>query len=134
MDQFNYDSFADRDHLSIDRWEWMDQSTISFQTRFDSTTVVVGTPSYTLRWRVVGASCYFQCTFVATTSIATTAGTDYMVLPITAAGYGGVATMVNRSTNIAVGTAVIDPVNNRVYLPTQVASGSTFVVSGWYEV
>lgn len=131
---FNQQGFAWRDLLGQDRWESRDQSVIGFTTQFSVT--VVGTPTYKLRYRTVGKVCEFQCDFVATTSIATTAGTHYMSLPITAnaASGGGCATMVNKSTNVAVGVGVIDVTNSRVYLPTQAAIGSTFNVSGWYEV
>jgi len=118
-------SFAYRDLLSIDRWE-------SFTVTASIT--VVGTPTYTGRYRVVGRQVFFQISAVSTTSIATTAGTSYFVLPIPAKGIGGMATMTNASTNVAVGVCVIDVANSRVYPPSQAANGSTFHVVGWYEI
>jgi hypothetical protein len=118
-------SFAYRDLLSQDRWE-------SFTVSASLT--VVGTPTYSGRFRVVGRQCFFQVSAVSTTSIATTAGTSYFALPMTANGIGGVATMTNDTTNIAVGVCHVDVSTSRVYPPTQVASGNTFVVAGWYEV
>jgi hypothetical protein len=118
-------SFAYRDLLSQDRWE-------SFTVSASLT--VVGTPTYSGRFRVVGRQCFFQVSAVSTTSIATTAGTSYFALPMTANGIGGVATMTNDTTNIAVGVCHVDVSTSRVYPPTQGASGNTFVVAGWYEV
>ena len=118
-------SFSFRDLLGIDRWE-------SFIVSVSLT--VVGTPTYTGRLRIVGRQCFFQVTLVSTTSIASTAGTHYISLPITAQGFGGVATMQNLTTNIAVGVCVIDVTNSRCYVPTQAASANTFTVSGWFEI
>lgn len=118
-------SFAYRDLLSVDRWE---SFTVS------ASVTLVGAATYTGRYRLVGRQCFFQVSLVAATSIATTAGTHYVTLPITAQGLGGVATMTNDTTNIAVGTCHIDVSTSRCYLPTQGASGNTFIVAGWYEV
>lgn len=118
-------SFAFRDLLGVDRW---DEFTVS------ASLTVVGTPTYTGRFRFVGSQCFFQVSLVSSTSIATTAGTHYISLPVTAKGLGGVASMTNGTTNIAVGVCHIDVANSRCYLPTQGASGNVFTVSGWYEV
>jgi hypothetical protein len=118
-------SFSFRDLAGQDRWE-------SFTVSASLTEV--GTAVYTGRQRVVGRQCFFQVKVVPDTSVATTAGTSYITLPITAAGLGGVATMTNDTTNIAVGTCHIDVANSRVYPPAQVASGNTFIVAGWYEI
>jgi hypothetical protein len=117
-------SFAWRDLLSLDRW---DEFTVS------ASLTVVGTPTYSGRYRIVGRQVFFQVSLVSSTSIATTAGTHYVTLPIAAKGIGGMATMTNATTNIAVGVAHIDVTNSRAYLPSQVASGDTFIVAGWYE-
>lgn len=93
----------------------------------------VGTPTVTARYRLVGKKCEFQVKVVPSTSIATTAGTSYISLPVAATGYGGSVTMVNTSTNVAVGVGVIDVNNSRAYVPSQTASGNTFVISGWCE-
>jgi hypothetical protein len=118
-------SFSFRDLRGQDRWETF---TVS------ASLTEVGTAVYTGRHRVVGKQCFFQIQVVPDTSVATTAGTSYITLPITAAGLGGVATMANDTTNIAVGTCHIDVANSRVYPPSQVASADTFMVAGWYEI
>lgn len=121
----DFRSFAYRDLLSVDQW---DTFTVS------ASLTVVGTPTYTGRYRIVGRQVFFQVSLVASTSIATTAGTHYVTLPIGAAGIGGTATMSNDSTNIAVGVCHIDVSTGRCYLPAQAASGSTFNVCGWFEI
>lgn len=125
LDNVDERSFAYRDLLSIDRWE-------AFTVTASLT--IVGTPTYVGRYRVVGRQCFFQISAVASTSIATTAGTHYFALPIAAKGIGGVSTMTNDTTNIAVGTCHIDVATSRCYVPTQAASGNTFTVAGWFEV
>ena len=122
----NKKGFAYRDLIEQDRWE-------AFSPTFTSLTVV-GATTYTGRVRVVGRQCFFQVTLLAATSIASTAGTTYMTLPITATGIAGSAAMTNETTDVAVGVCHIDPGNSRCYLPSQGASGNTFTVAGWYEV
>lgn len=119
------ESFAYRDLLGVDRWE---DFTVS------ASITVVGTPTYTGRFRIVGRQCFFQISAVATTSIATTAGTSYFALPRTAKGIGGVATMTDDTTNVAVGVCHIDVANSRVYPPSQAASADTFTICGQYEI
>ena len=118
-------SFAFKDLLGVDLWD-------SFTVAVILT--VVGTPTYTGRYRIVGRQCFFQVSLVATTSIASTAGTHYVTLPITAKGIGGVASMTNDTTNIAVGVCHIDVAESRCYLPALVASGNTFNVCGWFDI
>lgn len=118
-------SFAYRDLLNQDLW---DSFTVS------ASITVVGTPTYSGRYRIVGRQVFFQISAVSTTSIATTAGTSYFALPIAAKGIGGVATFTNDTTNIAVGVCHIDVANSRVYPPTQAASADTFNVCGWFEI
>lgn len=123
-------SFALRDLLGIDRW---DPFTVS------ASLTVVGTPTYTGRFRFVGKQCFFQIRAVSSTSIAATAGTHYFSLPTVAKGLGGQATMTDATTKIAVGDCHIDtsqtpPTPGRVYVPTLIASGDTFIVAGWYEI
>lgn len=118
--------FAFRDLIGEDRW-------VAFTPVFGSLTVV-GTTTYTGRLRVVGKSCFFQVQFSAATSIASTAGTDYLTLPMTAKGLAGVGTMTNDTTNIAVGACHIDVATSRCYLPTQAASGNVFTLAGWFEL
>jgi hypothetical protein len=119
-------SFAFRDLMSVDRWE-------SFTPAFTSLTVV-GTPSYTGRYRIVGRQLQFQVELVSTTSIASSAGTTYMALPISAVGLAGLAAMTNGTTAVAVGLCHIDVDNSRCYLPAQSASGNTFNICGSYEI
>ena len=118
--------FAFRDITGQDLW-------IAFTPTFTSLTVV-GATTYTGRFHVIGKQCFFQVTLLAATSIASTAGTTYMTLPITSKGIAGEATMANLTTAVAVGSAVIDATNSRCYLPSQSASGNTFSLAGWYEV
>ncbi len=119
-------SFSWRDLQGQDSWT-------AFTPSFTSLTVV-GATSYTARYRVVGRQCFFQVQLSAATSIASTAGTTYLALPVTAKGLAGMATMTNGTTNQAVGTCHIDATNSRCYLPTQAASGNTFTVAGNYEI
>lgn len=119
-------SFAYRDIVSLDRWE-------SFTPVFGSLTVV-GATSYTGRYRLVGRQLQFQVSFSAATSIASTAGTDYLTAPVTVKGVAGIAIMTNDTTNIAVGMCHVDVANSRIYLPTQTASGNTFTLCGSYEI
>lgn len=119
-------SFAFRDLLSVDRWE-------RFIPSFTSLTVS-GSSSYDGRYRIVGRQLQFQVEFAASTSVASTAGTTYMALPIEAAGLAGMAVMTNATANTAVGTCHIDVTNSRCYLPTQGASGNTFNICGSYEI
>ena len=118
-------SFAYNDMLGQDRW-------FPFTPSFSLT--VVGTPTYVGRYRIIGSKMEFQVSAVATTSIASTAGTHYLTLPRMAKGIGGVATMTNNTTNIAVGVCHIDTATSRCYLPTQAASGDTFNIAGSFEI
>ena len=124
--ELNRYGFAYRDLLAQDKWE-------AFTPVFGSLTVV-GATSYTGRYRVIGKMCQFQVKFSAATSIAATAGTDYLNLPISAQGIAGSAVMTNQTTNISVGTCHIDVTNSRCWLPTQLASGNVFNLCGSYEV
>ena len=119
-------SFSYLDIIGQDKWE-------SFTPVFGSLTVV-GATTYSGRYRFVGRKVEFQVSFSAATSIASTAGTDYLNLPITASGLSGFGVMTNDTTNIAVGDCHIDTATSRCYLPTQLASGNTFNLYGSYEV
>lgn len=118
-------SFAWRDIIGQDGW-------FAFTPVFGALTVV-GATTYTGRYRIVGRQMFFQVKFLAATSIASTAGTDYLTLPTTAKGITGSAVMTNDTSNIAVGVCHIDVTNSRCYLPTQGASGNAFTLAGWYE-
>lgn len=126
VDDFvNKAGFSARDLQGIDRWE-------AWTPTYSLTTV--GAVTISGRYRVIGRKCEFQVKVSAATSIASTAGTHYIDLPIAAQGLSGMAVMTNDTTNIAVGVGHIDVATSRAYLPTQAASGNTFNVSGWYEV
>lgn len=122
----NVGGFADRDLRGQDKWE-------TFTPVFGSLTVV-GATSYTGRLRKVGKLLQFQVQFSAATSIASTAGTDYLTLPIAAVGLSGIAVMTNDTTNVAVGLCHLDVATSRCYLPTQAASANTFKLFGSYEI
>ena len=119
-------SFAFLDITSQDAWK-------TWTVAFGSLTVV-GATNYSGRYHLEGKVLRFQVRFSAATSIESTAGTDYLNLPIAAKGLGGMAVMTNATTNIAVGVCHIDATNSRAYLPTQGASGNTFILAGWYEI
>ena len=124
--QVDYGGFSWRDLLGQDKWD-------TFTPVFGSLTVV-GDTSYSGRFRIVGRQCFFQVKFSAATSVASTAGTDYLTLPVTAKGLSGAAVMTNDTTNVAVGTCHIDVATSRCYLPTQIASANVFNLAGWCEV
>ena len=119
-------SFSYRDLIGQDKWE-------TFTPTFTNLTVV-GATTYVGRFRVVGRQCFFQVSLLAATSIASTAGSTYMALPVTPQGIAGMGTMANETTDIAVGVCSIDATNGRCYLPSQIASANTFTLAGWYEV
>ena len=137
----NERGFANRDLNGIDAYQIRTQANIAFTTQFPAITVV-GTPTYTMRWRDVGKACQFEVEFKSSTTIASTAGVSYFQLPmlpydpnsLQPFGKGGMAQMNNISTNIAVGLCSINLANGRCYLPTQAASANTFQVSGWYPI
>lgn len=115
------------DMLGQDAWQ-------TFTPVFGSLTVV-GATAYFGRFKFVSRRlAKFQVRFSAATSIASTAGTDYLTLPFTAKGLGGVAVMDNETTNIAVGLCKIKVSTSRCYLPTQIASANVFNLAGWCEV
>ena len=117
-------SFSYRDIIGQDKWEqWT--PTYSFAT---ATGLAV-----TGRLRVVGRQCFFQVKSTGT-SLATTAGTSYIDLPITAAGLGGVGTMSNDTANTSVGVGHVDVATSRFYPPTQNASANDFTFAGWFEI
>ena len=105
----------------------------AFTPVFGSLTVI-GATSYTGRLRIVGNKCEFQVQFSAATSIASSAGTDYLTLPIASAGLAGMAVMTNDTSKVAVGVCHIDSANSKCYLPAHLASGNVFKLSGWFEI
>ena len=124
----NIGGFSARDLDGMDRWE-------TFTPVFGSLTVV-GATNYTGRLRIVGRSVMFQVRFSAATSVASTAGTDYLNLPIAAnpGGLAGFASMQNSTTNVAAGNCAIDVTNSRAYLPAIAATPNVFRLFGMYEI
>ena len=127
------------DTLNVDEssFSWRDLQDMDVWTNFDpvfGALTIVGTPTYKGRYRMVGRQAFFQVSLLASTSIASVAGTDYLTLPFAIYGLAGAAVMSNDTTNIAVGTCHIDVATSRCYLPTQVASGNTFNLAGWCEI
>ena len=120
------ESFSYHDLRGMDKWQ-------AFTPVFGSLTVV-GATSYSGRYRVIGRSLQFQVQFSAATSIASTAGTDYLTLPVAADGFAGIATMTNDTTDIAVGVCHIDVATSRCYVPSQAASADVFTLCGSYEI
>lgn len=125
-EQIARQSFAYADLLGRDKW--------TVWTPVFGSLTVVGTPTYTGRFKVIGRQCFFQAKLVSSTSIASVAGTDYLNLPLTAAGLAGIAAMSNDTSNSAVGVCHLDVATSRCYLPTQVASANTFTIAGWFEI
>lgn len=119
-------TFSYRDLQGRDIWQ-------SFTPIFGSLTVV-GATSYLGRYRIVGKQLQGQVVFSAATSIASSAGTDYLTLPIDSQGYTGFGIMSNDTTNVSVGLCHLDVTNSRLYLPSQSASGNTFNLYFEYEV
>ena len=119
-------SFSYKDLKGFDRWESWTPVRVGWTD--------IGTPTVNGRFHVIGRQCFFQVEVIPGTTVATTAGTSYVELPITAEGYGGDANMVDRTTLISVGACAFDVANSRVYVPSQVATGDTLVVAGWYEI
>src|SRR3990167_6018107 len=126
LEDLNLDptSFAFKDLLGQDAWEEF-TPTYSFAT---ATSLTV-----TGRFHVVGKMCFWQVKSSGT-SLATTAGTSYIDLPVTAKGHGGSGQMSNDTGNTPVGTGHVDVASSRFYPPTQGASANTFIFSGWNEV
>lgn len=121
------ESFSFRDLIGQDRW--------STWTPVVSMTIV-GSPTYSGRFRVVGRVCEFQVKFSCSggNTVACTAGTSYIALPIPAKGYGGPVIAFDTSAKTAHGAGGIDVTNSRAYPAGWVASTVDVVVTGQYEV
>ena len=104
---------------------------------FTNLTVVNGTggATYAGRYTQIGSIVYYTititCTGTATT--ASTAGTTYCTLPV-AATYNDTCATANSTTNVGIGTGVLDATNDRCYPNTWAATGNTITISGKYEV
>jgi hypothetical protein len=104
---------------------------------FTNLTVVNGTgaATYAGRYSRIGRTIFYtvkiSCSGTATT--ASTAGTTYCDLPITAAQDDTVTTS-NKTTLLGIGTGLLDSTNDRCYPSSWVATGNTIIISGKYEV
>ena len=78
----------------------------------------------------------FQIKVVPGTTVATVAGTSYVSLPVAmgASALSGDGSMMNISTFISIGAVVFDATNSRVHVPSQLATGNSLTIAGWYEV
>ena len=96
----------------------------------------VGSPTVTARYTQNGKLVFFQIKVVPGTTVATTAGTSYVSLPVAAgaSALAGEASMMNITTLVAVGTCAMDMANSRCYVPSQLATGNTLTIFGAYEV
>jgi hypothetical protein len=127
----------DGENIDKSSFAWADLHDLHVFTNFVpvfGSLTVVGATSYSGRMYLVGALMFFEVKFSAATSIASTAGTDFLTLPFKVKGLAGHAVMTNQSTKIAVGNCYIDVANSRCYLPTQTASGNVFNLAGWTEI
>lgn len=116
--------FAYLDLIGQGKWEtW----TVTYSFATATALTVSG------RFLIVGNICFFQVKSTGT-SLATTAGTSYIDMPVTAKGYGGGGMMFNDTTHVNVGTGNVSVSGNKFYPPTQGASGNDFVFTGSYEV
>ena len=129
----NIGGFADRDLRGIDQWQTRSESDIAFATIFP-TVATVGTPHYSMRWRLVGKECIGQLTFYSSTSVASTAPVDYFLLPVTAGGIVGRADVVDNTGLIAIGQGVVSVSNSRCYLPWFAPTAHVIGVYFSYEV
>lgn len=119
-------TFTDRDSQGRDMWEsW---------TPVRNSWTDVGSPAVYGRFRVVGRQCFFQALVVPATSVATTAGTSSIDLPMKASGFAGDVSMFDTVTTLSDGTGGIDVANSRAFVPTHGASANNIAVSGWFEV
>lgn len=97
----------------------------------------VGTaPVVTARYLVVGNIVFFEIKIVPGTSVATTAGTSYVSLPVAAgaSALAALADMMNLTTLVAVGVCAMDTTNSRCYVPSQLATANTLTIFGCYGV
>ena len=93
---------------------------------------VVGTPTYTGQYSLVGKTLKFVITASATTSIDATAGTSYFTgLPVNPA-FNDACIGVD-SGYISYGVGRVET-NGRVYTPTISATGNTITISGSYQI
>jgi hypothetical protein len=81
--------------------------------------------------RTVFVTVFITCTGTATS--ASTAGTTYFNLPI-AASQNDCLTIANNTTNIGLGSGVLDATNDRGYPCSWTATGNSITISGKYEV
>ena len=130
-------NFGDEDNIDNKAFSFLDLTGRGKWTVYTptwTTTDVGGAGTRTARYLKVGNVCFFEAKIVPATSVAFTAGTSNLTLPLTARGLSGVATVANLTTLVATGVAVIDVANSKCILPTLVATANTILIAGWYEV
>ena len=126
IDEFVQQSFSYKDLYGNDSWISWTPVRVGWTD--------VGDPTVSGRFHIVGRHCFIQVEVIPSTSVATVAGTSYVELPIAAQGLSGDGSMMNETTLIGVRNVVFDITNSRVYVPSQIATGDTLTVAGWYEI
>lgn len=120
------DSFAFANLIGQDQWKtWTPVATGMTE---------VGVATYSGRFHLVGAQCFFQVKIVAATSTASTQGTTFLSLPLSAKGFGGDGYAYNSTSLTLLGGCAFDIANNRFTPPTWAATGNEIVITGWFEV
>ena len=103
---------------------------------FTNLTVINGTggATYVGRYTRLGRMVFWEVTITCTGTATTesSSGTTYHNLPISAVR-DSCSLCANRTSNVAIGTGVLDSVNDRNYSPTWGATGNLIVLSGQYE-
>ena len=129
LDLSKKDSFSYKDLFGHARWESV--------TPVVSFTEVLGGGSitYVLRYKRIGKAVFFKLTITPAggATVASTAGTSYVVLPTMDTVDQGMVTAYSVTALTGDGVGAIDTTNKRAYPPTWTASTNTRVVSGWYE-
>jgi hypothetical protein len=94
---------------------------------------IVGSPNCTARYIKIGRMTWVYIQIQAATSTASVAASTYCSnLPFTAGYYAG-CNVVNASTVLPVGVAVVGAGTTNLWLPAWGASANYFIASGWYE-
>lgn len=92
----------------------------------------VGSPTITGRYSRFGNLIFFMVKVVAGTTTAAVAGTTYCDLPI-AAAFDGTCATVDKTTNVGIGTGVVDAAADRCYPGAWAATADVIVFTGSYE-
>lgn len=95
----------------------------------------VDSPTVTARYCTNGGLTHFQIKVVPGTTVATVAGTSYTDLPVAAGAscLAGEVFMSDLTTLLPIGAGFLSASNSRAYVPAQVATGDTLLITGWYE-